>query len=219
VVFVSSCLYPKKEEQTVKGRYYIASVILLVVVLAVIAIYVHEKPENAALARESGKSSDKVGQLFGEMGIIPVSRAAGPFDIDLQDLDGRTVNLSEFKGKIMFLNFYTTWCQSCRDEVSSMNKLYDKLKDRDFAMVALDLEEQASVVKKFVKDFKLSFTVLLDSDARAKNLFGVGTIPTTFILDRKGRAIGSAAGPREWDSKKSIALFEYLISWDTAPAS
>ena len=200
-----------------KGRYYIAAVILLAVVLAVVAVYyIHEKPENAALTTKSGKT-DKVDQLFGEMGIIPVSRAAGPFDIALQDLDGRTVNLSEYKGKIVLLNFMTTWCQSCRDEVSSMNKLYDGLKDKNFAMVALDLEEQASVVKKFVKEFKLSFTMLLDSDARAQRLFGVRTIPTTFILDKKGKAVGSAAGPREWESKKSIALFEYLISGETGP--
>jgi peroxiredoxin len=74
-------------------------------------------------------------------------------------------------------------------------------------------------VEKFVRDSKLSFTVLLDSDGKAKSLFGVGTIPTTFILDKEGRAIGTAVGPREWDSKESLALFEHLISEGVAPAS
>ncbi len=201
-----------------KKRYYIASISFLVVIAAAIAIYIHEKPESPALTKESGKTN-KTDRFFLEMGITQVVPAAGPFDIGLQDLNSRTVKLSDFKGKILFLNFWTTWCQACRDEMPLMEKLYDELKNRDFAMLAVALQEQASVVENFFKEFKLSFTVLLDSDGKAKSLFGVGTIPTTFILDREGRIIGSAVGPREWDSKKSFALFEHLINEEPASAS
>jgi peroxiredoxin len=202
----------------VKRPYSIAAISFLVVILAVIAIYVYEKQETRALTAESGETN-QADQFFGEMGITRVNPGAGPFDLGLQNLDGRIVNLSEYKGKIVFLNFWTTWCKSCRDEVSSMSKLHNKLKDRDFVMVALNLQERASVVKKFVREFELSFAVLLDSDGKAKALFGVGTIPTTFILDKEGKVIGTAVGSREWDSEKSIALFEHLISEGVAPAS
>jgi thiol-disulfide isomerase/thioredoxin len=201
----------------VKGRYYIA-ISFLVAILAVIVLYERESPESPPLTTESSRTN-KADQLFGEMGITPVNSGAGPFDVALQSLEGDTVNLEKYKGKIVFLNFWTTWCESCRDELPSMGKLYDKLRNRDFAMVALDLEQPASMVKEFVQEFKLPFTVLLDSDGKAKSLFGVGTIPTTFILDKEGRVIGTAVGPREWDSKKSIALFEHLLSEKSAPAS
>jgi thiol-disulfide isomerase/thioredoxin len=193
-----------------KKRYSIATISFLVAILAAAAIYIYEKPESLTLSTESGKS-DKTDQLFLEMGMTRVAAAAVPFDVGLQDLNGRMVKLSEYKGKIVFLNFMTTWCQSCRDEMPVMEKLYNKLKNKDFAMVAVALEEQASEVEQFVQDFKLSFTVLLDSDGKAKTLFGVRTIPTTYILDKEGRIISSAAGPREWDSKDSFSLFEHLV--------
>jgi peroxiredoxin len=202
----------------VKGRYYILAISLLVAIVAVIVLYEHQNPESPPLTTESS-GTNEVDQLFGEMGITPVNPGAGPFDIALQSLDGGTVNLAKYKGKIVFLNFLTTWCQSCRDEVPSMGKLYEKLKNGNFSMVALDLEQPASIVKEFVQDLKIRFTVLLDSDGRAKSLFGVRTIPTTFILDKEGRVIGTAVGPREWDSKKSIALFEHLAAEKAAPAS
>ena len=201
-----------------KKRYYIAAISFLVVIAAAIAIYIHEKPESPRLTGKSG-SNGKNDRFFLEMGITQVAPAAGPFDIGLQDLNGSTVYLSGFKGKILFLNFWTTWCQACRDEMPLMEKLYSKLKNKDFAMLAVALQEQASLVKKFVQDFKLSFTVLLDSDGKAKSLFGVGTIPTTFILDREGRIIGSAVGPREWDKKESVALFEHLVNQGVNPLS
>jgi thiol-disulfide isomerase/thioredoxin len=201
-----------------KKFYYIVAISFLVTILALTAIYKYEKPEGSTITKEIRKAN-KTDRFFQEMGMTRVDPTTVPFDLGLQDLNGRMVKLSEFKGKIVFLNFWTTWCQACRDEVPLMGKLYDKVKNRDFAMVAVDLQEQASVVEKFVQEFKSSFTVLLDSDGKAKSLFGVGTIPTTFILDKKGRIISSAVGPREWDSKESFALFEHLVKEVAAPAS
>ena len=200
-----------------KSRYSISAISFLVVISAVIAIYVyHEKQDTPVLTQRNSKTG-RTEQSFREMGFIRMDPVAGPLDILLQGLDGGSVNLSQFKGKIVFLNFWTTWCQSCREEVPSMSKLYDKLKDSDFAMVAVNLREQASAVEKFVHEFKVSFTVLLDLDGKAKSLFGVGTIPTTFILDKEGRIIGSAIGAREWDSKKSFTLFQHLIDEGAVP--
>jgi thiol-disulfide isomerase/thioredoxin len=209
----------EKRNERMKRGYYIAAVSFLVIVLTVIAIYIHEKRDNPSPTQRNGKT-DRTEQFFREMGFNRMAPAAGPFDVGLQDLDGRTVNLSKFRGKIVFLNFWTTWCQSCRDEVPSMGKLYDELKNRDFAMVAVNLQEQVSAVEKFVQAqaAELSFTVLLDLDGKARNLFGVGTIPSTFILDKEGRIIGSAIGAREWDNKKSLALFQHLIDEETAPS-
>ena len=149
-------------------------------------------------------------ELFGDMGIIEVSDVKAAVEIKLKDTHGNEVRLSDFRGKIVFLNFWTTWCPTCRIEMPSMEKLHQKFKDKDFAMVAIDLQESASQVKAFFKEYKLTFSALLDSTGDVGTRFRINAIPTTFILDKKGRIIAKAVGPREWDSKKSIALFEHL---------
>jgi thiol-disulfide isomerase/thioredoxin len=143
--------------------------------------------------------------LFSDMGVLPISPDTDPLEIRLSDPTGRPISLSEFRGKIVFINFWTTWCPACVIEMPSMEKLHQKFKDKDFVMVAINLQESASRVKKFYKEHKLTFTTLLDITGDVGR-----SIPTTFILDKNGRIIGKALGPREWEGKKSIALFEYL---------
>jgi peroxiredoxin len=100
-----------------------------------------------------------------------------------------------------------------------MEKLHQKLKNKDFAMVTINLQESASQVKAFFEEFKLTFTALLDSTGEVSASFGIRAIPTTYILDKTGRIIGLVSGPREWDSKAAIALFENLIDNDAAAAT
>ena len=201
-----------------KKLYYIAATSFLVAILAVITIYKYEKPASPTITKK-GSKSDSSDHFFREMGITREDPTAVPFDLNLQDLDSRTVNLSDFKGNIVFLNFWASWCQSCRDEMPLMQKLYNRFKTSDFAVLAVSLQEPASAVRDFFAQQKLAFTALLDSDGKARSSFGVGTIPTTFILDKKGRIISRAVGPREWDSEASYALFEHLIHEGAVPTS
>ena len=150
-------------------------------------------------------------RLFSTVGVIKVPPAEDPVKINLKDMNGKNTSLSDFKGKIVFLNFWTTWCPTCRIEMPSMEKLHQKLKNKDFAMVTINLQESASQVKGFFKEFKLSFTALLDTTGEVGASFGIRAIPTTYILDKTGRIIGQVNGSREWDSKEAIALFENLI--------
>jgi thiol-disulfide isomerase/thioredoxin len=149
-------------------------------------------------------------RLFSDMGVLPIPPGTEPLEITLNDPFGRPVSLSEFRGKIVFINFWTTWCLACVIEMPSMEKLHQKFKDKDFVMVAINLQESASKIKQFYKEYKLTFTTLLDSTGDVGAGLGIRSIPTTFILDKKGRIIGKALGPREWEGEKSIALFEYL---------
>lgn len=158
-------------------------------------------------------------RLFSIVGVIKVPPAEDPVKINLKDMNGKNTSLSDFKGKIVFLNFWTTWCPTCRIEMPSMEKLHQKLKNKDFAMVTINLQESASQVKSFFEEFKLTFTALLDPAGEVSASFGIRSIPTTYILDKTGRIIGLVSGPREWDSKAAIALFENLIDNDAVAAS
>lgn len=158
--------------------------------------------------------SREMDRLFSIVGVIKVLPTNDPVRVNLKDIKGKNISLSDFKGKIVFLNFWTTWCPTCRIEMPSMEKLHQKLKNKDFAIVTVNLRESALKVKAFFKKFKLTFTALLDSTGEVGASFGIRAIPTTYILDKTGRIIGRVNGPREWDSKAAIALFENLMDKD-----
>jgi len=187
--------------------------VIIIVCSGLGAIFIY----NAELsAKTDNRGMDK---LFSIVGVIRVPPDKDPVAINLKDMNGKNISLSDYNGKIVFLNFWTTWCPTCRIEMPSMEKLHQKLKNKDFAMLTINLQESASQVKAFFKEFKLTFTALLDSNGEVGASFGIRAIPTTYILDKTGRIIGRVNGPREWDSKAAIALFENLIDNDTLAAA
>jgi len=159
------------------------------------------KPENRSLD-----------QLLVDMGVEIFPNSTSQVEVQLQDLNGADVNISDFRGKIVFLNFWATWCPTCVVEMPSMEKLHRKLKDSDFALVTVSIQDSATEVKRFFKQNKLTFTALLDSSGKTVPGFSIRAIPTTLMLDKTGRIIGRVMGPREWDSRESIAMFERLAN-------
>jgi thiol-disulfide isomerase/thioredoxin len=180
---------------------------LLLLILPVLGLVVFSYSEIDLFAKTE---SQELEQLFKDMGVLQIPPGNDPIEIRLKDPAGRLTSLSEYRGKIVFINFWTTWCLACVVEMPSMEKLHQKFKDKDFVMVAVNLQESASTVIKFFKEYKLTFMALLDSTGDVGAGFGIRAIPTTLILDKNGRIIGKALGPREWESKDAIALFEYL---------
>jgi thiol-disulfide isomerase/thioredoxin len=158
----------------------------------------------------AGTENRELEKRFSDMGVTRVPKVTDPLEINLSDYFGQPVSLSDFRGKIVFINFWTTWCLACVIEMPSMEKLHQKFKDKDFVILAINLQESASKVIEFFKEHKLSFTALLDTTGDVGAGFGIRAIPTTFILDKNGRLIGKVLGPREWDGHNSLALFEYL---------
>ena len=159
----------------------------------------------------AGSQDQQLERLFSNMGVLKIPHLSRPVEIQLKDVFGNTVSLSDFRGKVVFLNFWATWCPACVIEMPAMEKLHRRFKDRDFVMVAINLQETTAQIKSFFDKYKLSFIALLDSSGEVGSWFGVEALPMTFILDKQGRIIGSALGPRAWDSQASIALFDYLI--------
>ena len=185
----------------------------IVFVLAAIILGGMMEPSSAfqADAKIDGREADR---LFQDLGVFNIPRILPPVDFELMDLNNRKVRLSDLKGKIVFLNFWASWCYPCRIEMPSMERLHRRFKDKDFVIVAINLQEPASRVKEFFKENNLTFITLLDSTGEVGARFGISSLPTTFIMDKEGRIIGGALGAREWDTKEAIALFEYLIEKD-----
>jgi thiol-disulfide isomerase/thioredoxin len=137
-------------------------------------------------------------------------------DFTLQTLDGKKVSLSSFKGSVVLLSFWATWCGPCKQEMPEMQVLYDQLKARGLTIVAVDVMEDRDTVSAFLRQNKYTFPVLLDVDGKVggSSLYGVSAIPTNYVLDRKGRIVARAVGigGPTWTSSERRDLFEKLLA-------
>jgi thiol-disulfide isomerase/thioredoxin len=126
---------------------------------------------------------------------------------------GKTLSLKDFKGKIILLNFWATWCQPCIRELPSMERLQAKFNGDDFSIVAISLDRGgASVAARLLKRLKLKkLKLYIDKKNKSAQILGVKFMPTTFIFDRKSRKLGMLQGGVEWDNKNATALIQYFI--------
>lgn len=145
-------------------------------------------------------------------GLSPVRPGTSIIDFELQDLKGRKVKLSSFAGKVVFLNFWATWCPPCRAEMPSMERLHARLRDKGLVVLGVDLQEGKSEVEAFVHENFLTFPVVLDSSGSAGAAYGVRSIPTTFIIGRDGTILAGRMGAQEWDDPRVAALLERLLA-------
>jgi peroxiredoxin len=133
-------------------------------------------------------------------------------DFTLKDINGNQVSLSSFKGKVVLLNFWATWCPPCRAEMPSMNKLNDRLKNRGLVILAVSTDRAVNDVKEFLKSNPVNFTVLPDYNLNvARNIYKVFMLPTTFIIDKKGVIVNKYFGERDWASPETIKEIEALL--------
>jgi thiol-disulfide isomerase/thioredoxin len=135
-------------------------------------------------------------------------------DFTLESLAGKSVSLSSYKGSLVFLSFWATWCGPCKQELPSAQALYGKLKSKGFLIVAVDVMEDNKTVSAFVKANGMTFPVLLDSDGRVGGEYDARSIPTNYIVDRTGKILARIVGydGTPWDSPERIALFEKLLA-------
>jgi len=116
-------------------------------------------------------------------------------DFALADLSGKTVHLSDFKGKVVIVDFWATWCGPCRVEIPDFVKLQSKYKDKGLEIVGLSLDADGEkAVKPFVDQHEINYTMLLANDDTAKSYGGILGIPTTFVIDRQGRIVQKFVG-------------------------
>jgi len=135
-------------------------------------------------------------------------------DFTLASLDGSQTSLSSYKGKVVFLSFWATWCGPCKQELPSIQALYEKLSSRGFVVVAVDLGEEKAKVSQFVKANKLTFPVLLDQKVAVGGTYGANSIPTNYLLDRSGRVLARIVGYDgvEWTSGSRLDLFDKILN-------
>jgi thiol-disulfide isomerase/thioredoxin len=129
------------------------------------------------------------------------------------DAKGARLDLSAFRGKVVLVNFWATWCLPCRREMPSLDRLEKRLGGARFAVVALSGDRTGNaVVKPFFDEIRLkNLAIYLDRGGDAQRAFGVVQLPTSILIDRQGREVGRLAGPAEWDSSEAVALIRHFM--------
>lgn len=129
----------------------------------------------------------------------------------LPDLNGKKIELKDYRGKIVFLNFWATWCLTCEEEMPSMEKLYQKFKGNSFEILTISIDtEGKQIVIPYMKKFDLTFPALLDPKSKVAKLYRTTGVPETFIINKEGFIVHKAIGPRAWDTEESFDAFDNL---------
>ena len=150
--------------------------------------------------------------LFSKLKIQPVRDKKKAPEFVLEGLGGRKAELRSFRGKVIFLNFWATWCGPCKEEMPSIEALHQHFKGKNFVVLTVSVDhEGASLVEKFIARHGYTFYVMIDPKSKTLDLYQVEKIPMTFLIDKKGMIVGKAIGPRDWKSQEALSLFNRLI--------
>jgi thiol-disulfide isomerase/thioredoxin len=126
----------------------------------------------------------------------------------LEDFEGRVHRLADYRGRVVLVNFWATWCEPCREEMPSMEKLRASLAGRPFEILAVNLAEPRSRIEKFLRSMRLGFPLLLDRDSRTARAWKARVLPASFLIGRDGRIRYVAVGELDWmseDARRKIA--------------
>ncbi|MEX2491386.1 MAG: TlpA disulfide reductase family protein [Nitrospirales bacterium] len=139
-----------------------------------------------------------------------INTLAPPFR--LPDLDGDVHSLPEYKGKVVFLNFWATWCGPCKVEMPAMEALYQAFRSQGLEILAVSVDQQgAAVTRPFKEAMGLSFPILHDSDYQVGLTYGARTLPMTYVIDRQGIIRQRVFGARDWDSQEARKLIREML--------
>ena len=177
------------------------------------------KEAFVALAAASvvGVAASKAVQHFGGRG----ARAASALDADeigpvpapafsLQSRDGKPLDLAAYRGKVVLLNFWATWCPPCREEEPSLRKLAQAMDPGKFQLVAVSVDDGWPVVEKFFGGNPPPYTVALDQGARIATRYGTSKFPESYLIDSSGTLRLKFIGPRNWTDPSVYTLLDTL---------
>ena len=142
-----------------------------------------------------------------------------PPSLELKDLDGRLHRLSDYRGRVVLINFWATWCAPCRDEMPSIQELKRKLSGRPFVVLAVNLDEPESRIRNFLTQVKVDFTVLLDPERQVAKAWQARVLPASFVIGPDGRIRYSLVGEINWDHDLVVSRIAELMPSTTRGVS
>ena len=153
-----------------------------------------------------------VADLSQATNLKPVEGKVAAANLVLQDLQGKKHDLKDYKGQVVLVQFWATYCGPCRKEMPSMNKMMKKMGDVPFKILAVDMGETKAEVDQFVSEVKPEFTILMDEEGKSIGDWGVFAAPSNFIIDPEGNVRYTLFGGVEWDSDELIEKLKAIAA-------
>jgi thiol-disulfide isomerase/thioredoxin len=141
---------------------------------------------------------------------VPWSRPDTP-PLILKDLDGRTHTLADYRGKVVLLNFWATWCEPCRDEMPSLRTLRERLRGQPFEILTVNYGESATRAREFLERERLDLRVLLDPNQEAARAWRIRVLPGSVLVGPDGRARAAVIGEIDWASEDAVKAVRALL--------
>jgi thiol-disulfide isomerase/thioredoxin len=164
-----------------------------------------------AACDRSGTGAAGAGDPFEALELVRAKTPTPAKAFTVPGLTGQPLRLADFQRRVVLLNFWATWCLPCREEMPSMERLYQRYRDRGLAILAISIDRNTAAVAPFVQYFQLTFPVGLDPDAGVAGEYGMRALPTTVVIDPAGQVVALAVGAREWDGPAARRLVESLL--------
>ena len=143
---------------------------------------------------------------------VPLAIGLPAPDFTFPGLDGKMVSLSDYRGKVVLVNIWATWCPPCVEEMPSMEQLYQKLKGKDFEILAVSIDSLGvKAVAPFMKKHKLTFPALINSAGTLRTSYRTTGIPESFIINKDGILVEKIIGPRDWTRPAILSFLNNLI--------
>jgi peroxiredoxin len=181
------------------------------IIIAALALYrlkddFTQKEQSPAVVVQDGTNKLKLE--------IPKTPTAAP-EFDLRDPAGKQVILRDLRGKVVFLNFWATWCPPCVEEMPAMEKLHQELQKDGLVILAINFQEGPERVKAFLAEHKLTFTALLDSDGKVSAHNQAWALPVSVVINKRGEIAARAVGSKDWYSDEAREFFWRLLTEET----
>jgi peroxiredoxin len=142
--------------------------------------------------------------------LTPLNREPAPALV-LKDIDGAAHDLVQYRGKVVLINFWATWCEPCRHEMPSMQRLRDRLSGKSFAVLAVNVAEPDARVRRFLDETRLDLPVLLDANKTTTRAWSVRVMPTSFIVGPDGRMRYRVVGDIDWSADAVVGTISQLL--------
>lgn len=143
--------------------------------------------------------------------LIPTPTPSPAPDFQLADADGAVSTLQQYRGKVVLLNFWASWCPPCIEELPSMNQIHQRYQSKGLEIIALNFQESPEQITEFMQKVAIDFPVLFDQDGGVAHQWNVFSMPTSFLIDRQGNIRYSVSRSIHWDLPEHTAVLESLL--------
>ena len=207
-MFRQGLLHPCLGSSVIFMERWIAGFFVTAMIIAALVFYTLE----GGFCQKGQTAVDAVGSNVKKLGIEILEKKTAAPDFTLKEPAGTQIALKELRGRVVFLNFWATWCPPCIEEMPAMERLHQELQKDGLVILAVNFQEGPERVKEFFAKHKFTFTPLLDRDGKVSELYQAWALPVSAIINKRGEVAARAIGSKDWHNAEAREFFKQLLT-------